>query len=539
MTMYKLLIVDDEKIIRNTLADTLPWGNYGISEVLQAQNGEIALDLVEKYRPQIILTDIKMPGIDGLELSSIVKERFSNIVIIVLSGYDEFSLVKKAMNIGVLDYVLKPVCEDEMERVMKKAVDCVDRNMEEDIREKLINQEISRGNNALKTKLFTELVTNSYVDSESAFLQLSKLDTKLTYHDYFMVVFYLTDANKEFFTKSGFDLELLTFGLINIIEEVCSRLTPNFGTFTCLDYNIALVIEGYKSDSDEIKDFIKKIHGHIRDFINTDIITGVSANYHSGREIKVSFEEAYEQSVRKDYYGSDAEVKIEDSGIMQNALLAKKQNILRENIYACNAKQADAVIDEIYDTACRFGIPVVQIKIINAFLLNDLLDLSEKLNSDLRNVLGSQNNLFKKLEELKNLKSSKNFMKETAGKLISLISARNAAKKKKVINGILTYIENNYNQEITLYALADKFDVEYTNLSKMFKEDVGELFSKYLIDLRINKAKKFLLHSEMKVYEIGNLVGYNDVKYFTRLFKESEGVTPMVFKKGSGGYYAD
>jgi len=530
-----MVIVDDERIIRDTLKNTFKWDEFGITEVYEAPDGEDALKIIKNKKPDIILTDIKMPVIDGLKLSSTVKEQFKNAVIIVLSGFDEFNLVREALNIGVFDYLLKPVREEELKKVIGKAVELVRENMEKEIEQRTISQRIVEGNLAIKDRFLNTLILNNYREDDLTYCKLKDLGVKIEFRNYFVSIFRLDSDCRENCIKKGFDMQLLMFSVNNIIDECCSRITGNYELFITAENDSVLVMEGLEHNSDVFLKLMSEIREGIKIFLEADVVIGVSVNYYHASSIKASYDQARELVEKKLYFGCDVmTISPEREEDLLSLFFKEREKTFVNSIYSCDNEKANSIIEEIFDQVLKIQLPLKQVKMLNVSIVKCILGVLDEIGYEADGLAGNSKNIYEKVDALKSIESFIAFAKDVIYKAVEAVKRRNAVRKKKLIDGILKYIDEHFYEELTLSSLSEKFYINYTNLSKMFKEDVGKLFSKYLVDLRISRAKEMLKGSGMKIYEISEAVGYTDVRYFTKLFKDLEGVTPQEYRRNIG-----
>ena len=531
--MYKIVIADDEKIIRDTLLCNFKQEKYAMFEAFEASDGEDALRIARNIRPDIVITDVKMPVIDGLQLSSIIKEEAGDTVVIVLSGFNEFTLVRRALGIGVFDYLLKPIKEDELDSVVRKAVELVESRKYKKLQENILKQKINEGNLAIKEKLLNNLAMSGY--DEAAYLKLKTLNLKIDFRNYFTAVFGLKEEGRNEAVLRGFNLELLRFSINNIIDECSKVCAGRYELFATSGNMSVLVIEDMKCDSDQSARLIQMIKGHVNNFLNAEVFVGMSRNHEGVRELGKAYQEAYEKVEMKMFLGKD-EVCTGEGAIYQlpDSIFGQKEKLFANSIYLCDSGKVKEIVNELFGLAGKMHLSLRQLKYLNMHIINCILEIARDIGYDADSAADGGKSLYERVDEVKSIELVKAFILETTGSLIEAIRAKNSDKRKKTLESILNYIEQHYNEELTLYKISEKFFIEYSYLSKMFKEQAGKLFSKYLIDLRIRKARELLTVSGKKIYEISEEVGYTDIRYFTKLFKELEGITPMEYRRSKG-----
>jgi two-component system response regulator YesN len=324
-------------------------------------------------------------------------------------------------------------------------------------------------------------------------------------------------------------MRLLNVELSNILDELCNGVVHDYAISTYCGFNIVLAVDGLKKESDIVKQLFYNVKKFIKENFDIDIVIGISENYHGLGKISDAYHEAYEQVIKQKYCGYTDTKNIEQTLI--NKMFMENKKKLIKSIYACDNACAHGIIDLIFDMEFMTGIPVKQIKSMNALLLNGLISVVSDIDYDINEDMGYSKSVYKRLSELRNLENSKQFLNDIIDELIASLKERNIEMKSDLIKSILAYVDENYNKDIKLYAIAEKFNIDSRTLSGLFNEDVGKQFSKYMIEFKINKAKQLLCNTQLKVYEIGEHIGYSDIKYFSKIFKELEGVTPTEYKK--------
>jgi two-component system response regulator YesN len=351
----------------------------------------------------------------------------------------------------------------------------------------------------------------------------------MKFADYFIAVFALSEKNRENCKDLKYDMKVLNFGLSNIIGELCDGIIHDYFVSTYCGFSIVLAVDGVKKESSIITYIFKDIKKFIKESLNINIIIGVSENYHGLSGIRDAYQQAHEQVSKQKYCAySDAET-IEQGDT--NEMFMEKKKILIKSIYACDSDCAHKVIDWIFNMESMTGIPVKQIKVMNALLLNGLVSLVNDIDCNTIKAIGTSRSIYNKFSELRNLEYCKQFLIDIIDELITSLTDRKLMIKNECKKSIFDYVDQNYNKDIKLYSIAEKFNIDLKDLSRMFIEDMGKSFSKYMVELKVSKAKHLLCNTQMKVYEIGKFIGYSDIKYFSKIFKELEGVTPMEYKK--------
>ncbi len=419
--MFKVLIVDDEPFIQEGLKYIIDWGEYRFEIIGTASNGIEALEAMRNIKADLIITDIRMPEMDGLELIKEIKNKNIDAKFIVLSGYDDFKYLKESINLGIENYLLKPVNKDELQATLKRTADRIENY-------KLASRYISKDKRIIRDNILYRWVTGAINSTElkdrAGLLEL--------------------DLLKNWFCVS----------IIECIDKTVKCNSPSNSSVPNSRNLQSLAYEIIKNDMED------KNYGLVF--------------YGSGEQIIVLFSGAEKTNDPDDING-----------------------ILR----SCMTKMESDINCKVLITVGKF-----EFEYINVY---KSYESALKLNRQYSNIPSSSI-----------LDYNKTAMPHSAGII-----------KNPLVNRVLEYIDLNYNKDISLKILALKLNTNANYLGGLFKEETGELFSDYLNNFRINKAKDFLVNTKIKISEISGKVGYTDPAYFFKLFKKSIGVSPKVYRQ--------
>lgn len=533
--MYKLMIVDDEEIILDGLKNVVEWENLGIEVISYAYNGKEALEKIAENVPDILITDISMPVMDGIELVRELRERgFDSIKIVFLSGYNDFEYARNATRLGAVDYLLKPTNPDNLEKLMKKIVNMCDceRMMEE--RERDLKKKLSLSMPLLKSRFLNEIISG-YITSEEEIQETAKF-LEINTEEYNYLVFtlnfegFICDTNEEL-NRHYYLTRQLAYNVIQ--EEIEGRnlgIVINYGTI-----GIPVVLFLKEQDKPgityEIIEIIKDVRRKVKDAVGLPVSIGVGNIYKNLHDIEKSYQESVKALQFRAVMGDDCIIYINDlndesSGIQNYPI--DKVKILTESIRFRNLAKVRTTLNEIFDdirnssmvsryreNQVRFLLLSIYIALVESGANSDTIHL--EINS-MSSSCG-----FRDMDDLN--KSIYRFISDTINDLLNQSSSKN----RRICNDIIEYIKAHYNEEITLEGIAEKFYFTPNYLGNMFKKCVGKSFKEFLIGVRLEKAKELIRTNKYKFYEIGSMVGYDNYEYFRKLFRKYTGLNPSDF----------
>lgn len=539
--MFKVMIIDDEPIIRKGIKNILDWKKFGCEICAEASDGEEGIALINEKRPDILITDIRMPGIDGLKMISNVKDLIPDCKIIILTGYRDFDYVQEALKLRVFDFVLKPSKIEDLTTIIHRAVEELKslRNRAEEFNKlkKLFEQNIP----ILREKFLYDLMYEIYPNRDEILPRAELLGVNI--NEFFLLVVEIdTDENK---SLSQYDKNLYLFGIINTFMDVFSD-SFNVISIPLKDRGVAFILRSIDKKDDSYNLISDKCNYLQELLINCFGFTVTIAVSSEGRDIiqlPEKFRECMEALERKFYIGNDSVIFYNDlNGFLKfedYSVLEKYQKLLLEGIKTGNESIVMKRIDDIFkyingldhlnmDYLKNFYWGIITY--INNIRLSVALASNEKKVESI-NII-SLHNMISRSENVYELNE---LLKEVSLSITAKINNYNNKSIKLILRNALDYIHEHYKEQLTLNDVAEHVYVSTSYLSRMFKKELGKNFVDYLNGLRIEKAKELLMDPKYKTYEIAELVGIPDAHYFSRLFKKYEGLSPTEYRDTSIG----
>lgn len=533
--MLKVFLAEDEFIIREGIKNNIDWQAYGYEFCGEASDGELAFPLIQKTRPDILITDIKMPFVDGLALSRLVKKELPETEIIILSGYEEFDYAKEAIQIGVARYLLKPINgETLLQEIDSVAEIILGKQKEKEIREKY-QKEMEENSLRDQMDLFQHLVTGD-CSMEELLSVADKLDLKIMAPWYSIVLLKIQSMKHDYEEYSG--------SIVVVDERIAKLAEPEH----VLVFDRAL--EGraflFKADSEEEllayqKEYLGDVKEVLSGYANLRYFGGIGTPVNRLREIPASFEDASHAFAHRYLV---AESCILDSSLLMQEGAAEQEDF---RISAVNPEQIDRAkmqeflrtgdLDEvIYFVDEFFGKldgGAMKSRIFRQYITMDAyFSIADFLKG-----LGLQKDEIEAPDQdssiLQDEKSAMDYIVRIMNKALVLREKKASSRYEDVVSEVIHYIEDNYAQEeLSLNLLASHVNFSPNHLSMIFSQQTGQTLIRYLTDYRMNRAKELLRCSSKKSSVISMEVGYKDPHYFSYLFKKTQGMTPTQYRGG-------
>ncbi len=530
--MLKIFLVEDEFVIREGIKNNIDWKANGYEFCGEASDGELAFPIIQKTKPDIVITDIRMPFMDGLELSRLIKKELPLTEIIILSGYEEFEYAKEAIKIGVSQYLCKPISGEELLKEINLLADKItEKRKEQEIKEKYI-REVEENFMEEKRNFFQYLVTGTKTISE--LLEIAKkihIDlSSIWYNIILLKMQSMTHAHDEY------------SGSMVKVEQKLKELDEG-DHFAAFDRNLegkALLV---KADTEEEltriqNDYIRKMKDLLGDYSHVRYFAGIGMPVNRLSELPASFESASHAFAHR--------YLTRESGIWNYQDIEQKKHQIDDfNIGSVNAKELDRnklrdflkfgdkneVVYFVEEYINDLGNNAMKSNMFRQYLVMDTYFCVVDFVVDLQFSKDEIEVFSADSEILQNNENSMKYMERIISKVLELREKSASNRYGDIVDEVMKYIEEHYAQEdLSLNILASHVNFSPNHLSMVLSQQTGQTFIKYLTDFRMNKAKELLRCTGKRSSEIGLEVGYKDPHYFSFLFKKTQGMTPTQYR---------
>ncbi len=521
--MYKIMIVDDEMLVRIGVKALINWEELGFEIVAEAGNGQSAFEKYVAFKPDLVITDIKMPKQDGLWLTQKIKEYNPNTEIIFLTCYDDFSYAKKAIKLQVSDYILKAEMEEEeLKKIIlekKKKLDAITGQTAENQNNKLIlrkQQEYLLGlllssNRSIELvreefeKVNIEWNTMKYCFIQFDFRSSLKVEKNSDYQtaniiaaSLELIITKFQDENVGIFTKQ-FGKSVTCFAMAANLNEVKIQKCINYMRNTLKQYfNL-----GFKSANSPITDTIEESRNHI------DWIYQASDNMFYVSE--------------GEHLTMDNIMKPSDSPFLYDAALVKE---ICQYVEEADSDSIHNKIDEIEAVLNRQRSNSLEVKLELSHMINDIFKRFDSCFQEDKDIFIFQKKVMNSEELTEVICAIRGFMDN----IINENSNNRVDNSEFLIKRAIQYIDDNYSKKVSLEDIAGYVGISKYYFSVLFKKEQGRTFSSYLNSVRIDKAKQALKNPQATINDIVYEIGFNDPQYFSKTFKKYTGMTVTEYR---------
>ncbi len=536
--MYKLMIAEDEEIIRRGISKSIPWNELGFEVVFEAGNGQQALSNIDSTKPDVLLTDIRMPVMDGIALAKSVRAKYPNIEIVILSGFSDFEYAREAITQGVFEYLLKPTDK-------KKFIDCFNR-LKEKLDNKLADKnklfamgnKLNEGLEKLREDFFLSLID----ESEPLNVPEDRMEyLELDFSGSFYAVSVISIENAEEVWKD-WTKNLMVYAYKNIINEILVNAGNTFVATRGYQEIIILLCPEDEKDLKLMADkYLTNIVYHIKNILykqyNVRVYAGVGLAYPKLAQISKSYLQA-KKALDRGFFHKDESVCFFKEGYEYDFesrwiknYPEEAGNIINQMISG-NSSQVKALLETMFDTFIQQKLSVGLVKnyccTLCLLIRSRLGDLVDRVAPRL-----TGNNTEQQIQSVCSEDVLRKFMQvmliEITENMVSLEEGE-FTYRQRLVTKTKEYIKENYSQNLSINYLCEQVHLSQSYLSNIFKAQTGNTCMEYLKKVRIEKSKELLKETDMRVYEIANTVGYNDYKYFVSQFKKIVGTSPKEYR---------
>ena len=535
--MLKVFLVEDEVVMRNGIKNNIPWEQEGFEFVGEASDGELAYPLIKREKPDILITDIRMPFMDGLELSRLVKKELPQIKIIILSGYNEFDYAKTAISIGVTDYLLKPISSAKLLEAVKKVGDMIEKEQDNVRLMERYEKEMEENILQEKHKLWGALASNRLSTIE-LLEKGQRLGMDFTASAYMVFLFKLMQEGD----ATGCSDEL------NRASEKVNSLSGTWKKVLSFDRSPegwAFLIKG-ESEAEVLENFAetkRELLNLVAMYPKAEYFGGLGSIVQRIGDIQNSYKEAARAFSSRFFLDAnqiaDSADMVslhneEDGKIDVSKMLSKKREheLVEKFFKNGTVEEVDSFLDELFqgigEQNCKSLLYRQYVVMDLFFCATDFLGNLEIGTEELPEECRDINQI---VEKAGNAQSLRHQIGILFSETMMLRDGHSKKKYSKLLEDAKAFIDENYrHDDMSLNMVAAQVNISPSYFSTIFSSEMGQTFVEYLTHVRLEKAKELLMCSNMRTAEIGYEVGYKDSHYFSYIFKKVVGCSPKEYR---------
>ncbi|WP_308721786.1 response regulator [Paenibacillus polysaccharolyticus] len=533
--MYKLMIVEDELLMRVGIRSMLNWEEYGFCIAGEASNGKEALELALEKVPDLIITDIRMPVMDGLALIKQLSPSLKNCKYVILSNFDELDYVKNALKFGATDYLIKSeINEQSLIELLTNIREKLQSEQHQLNALPYVSSDYSKSIRYLKDSFFQDIVSG-FTHEKELITKAKELHFRIQSDQLVVIKFIVNHYEKvkrKYIEKGE---KLLRFSILNIMEEVIpSRWAKEIFVESSSEYWVVVNVRSDTEAHADLNKLIRKVLTSLKDFMNLSLTAGVSSINFGFVSLRKACQEA-EFALKERFFTDESQILyVEDiretpsREDVEHLLSPQQEQQFMKICMSKNKEKARQFLEEIY----------IDLKTVRAgenSIRKQYLTLLETMNAHLLNSTSRSKLSMTEKSPYEIVLNGEHWQDIHENVLTYITETFNASSQVthelKYTDLAIDIINSYYAEDLSLQSVASQINVNPSYLSRLFKQEKKENFISYLTRVRIDHAKAFLLSKELRIYEIADKVGYHNYTYFSKIFKKNTGLTPEEYRE--------
>lgn len=535
--MYKILLVDDEILVRDAIRENIDWGKLDCELIGDCENGKQAVEFVKTHEVDIVLTDILMPYMDGMELSHFLHDNYPDVLIVIFSGFGEFEYAKKAIQYNVSEYMLKPVTAMELTRVIENMKEKLDsRKKEQRKMESLtqVSQDYHKNANVIRSKALDCLVKCTR-EVQVSLDELERMGITFQAASYRVAVFDIDTYSEMYQMDMDKQQEsaLMAFVLFNVGDEIVVREKAGV-VYQEGNNRVCIIFAGNRTKefSENIHRICHEIQKKVKEVIGLETSIGIGSWVRSPYELIYSYRLAAKAIDYRYLLGGnllfDMEEKKTDNSIflindletLTEAIKSGDRRLMEETLGQIETEIKSALVEKSY--ACIYLQQVIRA----------IGNTCQSLSEEPEKIIAQREALLKAVTEQRMFSQAAALVEKYAQEVFDELQELNSSSGQRQGMLAMDYIQKNYmDPGLSLNSICSYLNISTSYFSTIFKEMTGETFIEVLTRVRMEKAKELLENTTMKNYEIAEKVGFSDPHYFGISFKKITGKTPTEYAR--------
>lgn len=533
--MLRIIVVDDEKLERDAISQIISDMSPEAECVGQAANGEEALALTDKQNPDALFIDIQMPGISGIELIRRINKKNNRIKMVIVSAYDVFDYAREAIDLGVVEYILKPARSETVERVIRKLAEIIDAEKEREQQTALITEQLKESLPYIKSSLIYDILVSNNCNSlveRALFLGFNLVPSVVLSVDIDNFAEFtrsMDEGSKQLMKKEVFDVVHST-----VTEKRNLLAAPLF------EDKIVIIIS---VNEDENKESLKQELINLADSIRNAVIAETDQTCTVGigdvcsdiRDISVSYDITHDSIIAsKLLLGGNRTVHVNDMVVFNESTAwypYKEERKLKEKIAFGEYDNISSAANDFTDAlSARTDVPL-------SLLRNKLLEFvivvtraADEGGANPEELAFIEASMYRQILDSKSRSECIKAVSTCIHSMGELFTASYASESVSLVKKAVAFLSENYDKDISLQEIANTISLSPHYFSRLFKSITGLNFVDYLTEIRIAQAKQLLRQTSMMISEVSEKVGYRDASYFSRVFVKTVGTSPREYR---------
>ena len=531
MEKYSVLLVDDEEDVIQIIMKKMDWESMGFQVAGYAHNGVEALEMAEELQPDVVMTDIKMPYMDGLTLSRKLKELYRTVKIIIFSGFDEFEYAKEAIQIEVEEYILKPIDAGNLKEVFDRIREKIDREMDEKRNVYKLREYYMESIPILQENFYTSLIDGRIPEDEID-RYMDDYQISLTGPYYVVSILHISTTN----IPPNMNTFLLGVSVKKLAEE---HMEDEWKSRILMYLGDIVVITQLESQEQitEFTDFMDQLCRLAKHVCEATVTAGIGYVSNNLPDIRLSWQGARSAVSYRVIYGNARAINIAEIDPMENADERWEEQEIQKILKKIRMGSREELEEEIDHCIHKFmedGTTMQKYQIFIMGLITEIFRFCTNNQLDIEEFYGEKSAVFEKCMQMESPEELERWLLEIGEKLQETVKQERQATTKSFASKAVEYVQEHYSdRNITIESVCKELGVSAAYFSTIFKKETGKTFISFLTDYRMEKAVELLMTTNDKTYIIAEKVGYADPNYFSYAFKKQYSMSPSKYRSAN------
>ena len=531
MEKYSVLLVDDEEDVIQIIMKKMDWESMGFQVAGYAHNGVEALEMAEELQPDVVMTDIKMPYMDGLTLSRKLKELYRTVKIIIFSGFDEFEYAKEAIQIEVEEYILKPIDAGNLKEVFGRIREKIDREMDEKRNVDKLREYYMESIPILQENFYTSLIDGRIPEDEID-RYVDDYQISLTGPYYVVSILHISTTN----IPPNMNTFLLGVSVKKLAEE---HMEDEWKSRILMYLGDIVVITQLESQEQitEFTDFMDQLCRLAKHVCEATVTAGIGYVSNNLPDIRLSWQGARSAVSYRVIYGNARAINIAEIDPMENADERWEEQEIQKILKKIRMGSREELEEEIDHCIHKFmedGTTMQKYQIFIMGLITEIFRFCTNNQLDIEEFYGEKSAVFEKCMQMESPEELERWLLEIGEKLQETVQQERQATTKSFASKAVEYVQEHYSdRNITIESVCKELGVSAAYFSTIFKKETGKTFISFLTDYRMEKAVELLMTTNDKTYIIAEKVGYADPNYFSYAFKKQYSMSPSKYRSAN------
>lgn len=530
MNQYSVLLVDDEEEVFQVIMKKLDWESMGFRIAGYARNGVEALEMAEELQVDVVMTDIKMPYMDGLTLCKNLKELYQNLKVIIFSGFDEFEYAKEAIKIEAEEYILKPINANELREVFERIRNNLDKEMDEKRNIDKLRNYYMESLPILQENFYTSLIDGRIPED---LIEKYARNYQIELSGPYYVITVLHISTTYLAEEKNMDPFLLAVSVKKLVEE---QLTGKWNSKVITYLRDIIIIAQLASEEamPHFTDAMDKICKMAKRVCNACVTAGIGHVCNKPVQLPLSYQGAKNAVSYRVLYGNTRAINIAEMDPQENADVPWEEPYISKifkKIKLGDSKELRESIEEFIAEMTRNKMSLQKYRILIMELITEVFRFGANNQINLEDIFGENNDVYTQAMQIESPQALGQWLDDNCCKMQKHILHERQDTTKAFVEKAIEYVSEHYaDQDLSIETICSYLNVSAAYFSTIFKKETGKTFINYLTDYRMEEALELLMTQNEKTYIIAEKVGYSDPNYFSYVFKKQFGMSPSKYK---------